>query len=83
MGIGFSLRSGMEAARVAAGMLDGDGDGAGDAAAAYTASIARIYADYRVRLAGIYALERRWPEEVFWQRRLPAPTGARAAPLAG
>jgi flavin-dependent dehydrogenase len=81
MGIGFSLRSGMEAARVAAGMLDGDG--AGDAAAAYTASIARIYADYRVRLAGIYALERRWPDEVFWQRRLPAPAGARAAPLAG
>lgn len=81
MGIGFSLRSGMEAARVAAGMLDGDG--AGDAAAAYTASIARIYADYRNRLAGIYALERRWPEEVFWQRRLPAPPRARSASLAG
>jgi hypothetical protein len=71
----------MEAARVAAGMLDGDG--AGDAAAAYTASITRIYADYRNRLAGIYALERRWSEEMFWQRRLPASAGSRSEPLAG
>lgn len=69
MGIGFSLRSGMEAARVAAGMLDGDGDGDGEAAAAYAASIRQIYADYRNRLAAIYALERRWPLEAFWRRR--------------
>jgi flavin-dependent dehydrogenase len=67
MGIGFSLRSGMEAARVAAGMLDGDGDAEADVA--YAASIRQIYADYRSRLAGIYALERRWPQETFWQRR--------------
>lgn len=81
MGIGFSLRSGMEAARVAAGMLDGDG--ADDAAAAYSASIGRIYADYRSRLAGIYALERRWSEEVFWHRRQAAPAGSRSEPRAG
>lgn len=67
MGIGFSLRSGMEAARVAAGMIDGDGGN--EAATAYAASIRRIYADYRSRLGGIYALERRWPGEVFWARR--------------
>ena len=66
MGIGFSLRSGMEAARIAAGMLDGEGEAA---AATYAASVDQIYADYRSRLAGIYMLERRWPQEAFWRRR--------------
>lgn len=66
MGIGFALRSGMEAARVVLAMLEGD-----DAPAqAYADSIGRIYADYLGRLAGLYALERRWPREAFWARRL-------------
>ena len=65
LGIGFSLRSGMEAARVAAAAAEQD-DGA---AAAYTESVARIYADYRRRLRGIYQHEGRWPQAPFWARR--------------
>jgi flavin-dependent dehydrogenase len=68
LGIGFSLRSGMEAARVAAATLAGDTT----TAAAYASSIRRIYADYRARHRGIYALERRWPQAPFWARRVPA-----------
>ena len=65
LGIGFSLRSGMEAARVAAAAIERD-EGP---AAAYTASIAHIYADYRTRLRRIYQVERRWPQAPFWARR--------------
>ena len=65
LGIGFSLRSGMEAARVAAAAIERD-EGP---AAAYTASIAHIYADYRTRLRRIYQGERRWPQAPFWARR--------------
>jgi flavin-dependent dehydrogenase len=68
LGIGFSLRSGMEAARVAAAQLAGDAT----TAAAYAASIRRIYADYRARHRGIYGLERRWPQAPFWARRVRA-----------
>ena len=67
LGIGFSLRSGMEAARVAAATLAGDTA----TAAAYSDSIRRIYADYRARHRSIYALERRWPRAPFWARRVP------------
>jgi flavin-dependent dehydrogenase len=69
LGIGFSLRSGMEAARVAVAAAEG-GDGA--AAAAYAASVTRIYEDYRARHRGIYLQERRWPDAPFWARRAPA-----------
>lgn len=65
LGIGFSLRSGMEAARVAVAALENDPA----PAAAYAASVTRIYADYRTRLQGIYQLEARWPESAFWARR--------------
>jgi flavin-dependent dehydrogenase len=65
LGIGFSLRSGMEAARVAAAAAERD-DGP---AAAYVASIAQIYRNYRTRLRDIYQQEGRWPEEPFWARR--------------
>ncbi|MBX3744023.1 MAG: tryptophan 7-halogenase [Verrucomicrobiae bacterium] len=65
MGIGFSLRSGMEAARVAVGALEGDVE----PAAHYAASMRRIYADYLRRRSAIYAMERRWPESPFWARR--------------
>jgi flavin-dependent dehydrogenase len=69
LGVGFSLRSGMEAARVAAAAAEQDTRAAG----AYAASVARIYADYRARFLGIYEQERRWPQSPFWTRR----TGAR------
>lgn len=65
LGIGFSLRSGMEAARVAVAGLEHDGQ----PALAYTASVARIYADYQARLRGIYQQEQRWPHSSFWARR--------------
>jgi len=38
-------------------------------ASAYAASVVSIYADYRARLRGIYALERRWSDHPFWARR--------------
>jgi flavin-dependent dehydrogenase len=65
LGIGFSLRSGMQAARVAAAAAEGDAA----PAAAYAASVARIYADYRSRHQRIYQQERRWPQAPFWARR--------------
>jgi flavin-dependent dehydrogenase len=65
LGIGFSLRSGMEAARVAAAATEQD---AGPAAA-YAVSVARIYEGYRSRFRGIYQQERRWPQAPFWARR--------------
>jgi flavin-dependent dehydrogenase len=68
LGIGFSLRSGMEAARVAAAAIDQDAR----PAAAYAASVARIYADYRSRFRSIYQQERRWPQAPFWARRRDA-----------
>lgn len=65
LGIGFALRSGMEAARVAVALIEND-----DAAAsAYAESVVRIYADYRARLRGIYELEKRWSQDPFWMRR--------------
>lgn len=65
LGIGFSLRSGMEAARVAVGYLEGDTAPADE----YATSMRRIVADYRARLEGIYRMEQRWPEGPFWSRR--------------
>jgi flavin-dependent dehydrogenase len=65
LGIGFALRSGIEAARVAAAAVEQD-DGP---VAAYAESVARIYADYRRRLRAIYRRERRWPRALFWSRR--------------
>ncbi|MEN9867706.1 MAG: hypothetical protein RL748_3296 [Pseudomonadota bacterium] len=65
LGIGFALRSGMEAARVAVQAMGGD-TGANQA---YTDSLHRLYADYRFRLRRIYQSERRWPASAFWHRR--------------
>ena len=86
LGIGFSLRSGMEAARVAAAATEED---AGPAAA-YAASITRIYEDYRSRLHGIYSQEQRWPDLVLGTAKTaaalieitsrdPSPASARTA----
>ena len=65
LGIGFSLRCGIESARVAVAAVEQD-DGP---AVAYAASVTRIYADYRDRLRRIYRREGRWPESAFWARR--------------
>lgn len=65
LGIGFALRSGMEAARVAAAASEQ----CYEHAVTYENSITRIYADYRKRLGGIYQREGRWPQAVFWARR--------------
>lgn len=65
LGIGFALRSGMEAARVAVASLENENT----AATAYAASVFRIYDDYRTRLHAIYSLEKRWPHNPFWSRR--------------
>lgn len=72
LGIGFSLRSGMEAARVAAAAAEGDGA----PAAAYSQSLGRIYADYRSRFRALYSQEARWPEAPFWARRRAVRGGA-------
>lgn len=65
MGIGFALRSGMEAARVAVASLENEDT----AATAYVASVVRIYDDYRTRLKAIYSHEKRWSNNPFWSRR--------------
>jgi flavin-dependent dehydrogenase len=83
LGIGFSLRSGMEAARVAVASIEDEAA----PATAYAASVVRIYSDYRARLRGIYELEQRWPEKPFWARRqklsqsVPLPRSLYAPPL--
>jgi len=65
LGIGFALRSGMEAARGAVALLEHDAG----APSAYAASAVRIYDDYRTRLRAIYSLEKRWSNNPFWARR--------------
>lgn len=65
LGIGFALRSGMEAARVAAASIEYDDR----PAASYADSIGNIYVDYRRRLRRIYHSEGRWSRLPFWERR--------------
>jgi flavin-dependent dehydrogenase len=65
LGIGFALRSGMEAARVAAAATEQHFGPATD----YRNSIHKIYVDYRMRLHSIYEREMRWPQARFWIRR--------------
>jgi flavin-dependent dehydrogenase len=65
LGIGFSLRSGIEAARVAVAAAEKDDS----LAMVFEASVSGIYSDYRRRLRRIYCRERRWPTALFWVRR--------------
>jgi flavin-dependent dehydrogenase len=65
LGVGFALRSGMEAARVAVALSDQGSE----LAHHYAASITRIYDNYKTRLRRIYRLEQRWPDSEFWARR--------------
>jgi flavin-dependent dehydrogenase len=74
LGIGFALRSGMEAARVAVALGEAHThpDAEADARAhaqAYEESMGRIWGDYRGRLDRVYQAEQRWPDSPFWARR--------------
>jgi 2-polyprenyl-6-methoxyphenol hydroxylase-like FAD-dependent oxidoreductase len=77
-GILKALRSGIFASYAVADALRGDPTGL----ARYRALMRRELAAYRQTLADFYALEQRWPEQPFWQRRRPAPAEPTAS-LAG
>jgi flavin-dependent dehydrogenase len=64
-GIVTGLRSGLEAAREIAGIAGT----AGSAPAEYDARVQRRFAAYLDGRREQYALEARWPESAFWQRR--------------
>ena len=65
MGIGYALTSGINAAREADMVLNGHTDHL----ATYAADVVRHYDAYRARRNAYYAMENRWPNEPFWQRR--------------
>jgi flavin-dependent dehydrogenase len=67
MGILMALRSGIAAARGIAGHLDGDGD----ALERHAQEVAQRFDGYLAERAAVYALEHRWPDAPFWQRRRP------------
>jgi flavin-dependent dehydrogenase len=68
-GILKALRSGIFASYAVADALRGDPTGL----ARYRALVRREVAAYRQTLADYYALEQRWTERPFWQRRQRAP----------
>jgi flavin-dependent dehydrogenase len=65
LGIGFALRSGCEAARIAAATAFGETPDEGG----YEASTRAIFRQYRQRQQLIYQQELRWIESEFWRRR--------------
>lgn len=74
-GIANALYTGLSAARTVRADLAGDHQ----AGARYAAHLNQIHQVYRQQLSAFYALERRWPEAPFWQRRRqPAAPAARA-----
>jgi flavin-dependent dehydrogenase len=64
-GVYRALVSGIEAARAAAGRLDGDRAALGE----YASGLELNYRDYLARRRVHYGRERRWPESPFWRRR--------------
>jgi flavin-dependent dehydrogenase len=78
-GIVKALRSGVFASYAVADFLT-HGDAAG--LARYRALMRREFAAYRQTLADFYALERRWPDRPFWQRRQQPADGQRASAIA-
>jgi flavin-dependent dehydrogenase len=66
-GIGSALAGGKRAAGVAAAALDGDHLPMRD----YTDYVLANYAHYLVLRQAYYAAEQRWPDAMFWQRRMP------------
>jgi flavin-dependent dehydrogenase len=78
LGIGHALASGIQAARIAAGRLNGDEA----LARTYPHDVARNFEAYVAARRALYRAERRWPERPFWRRRrAPAamPDGAASA----
>jgi flavin-dependent dehydrogenase len=64
-GILNALATGLEGAAV----VDASLRGKGDAVARYAQRLTRVWSAYEVNRAGAYALERRWPDAAFWERR--------------
>lgn len=69
MGIGYAIASGIQAARVAASTLGGDSEHA----RLFAQDVRRHYDAYLAKRKSYYAMEQRWPDSPFWQRR-QAPT---------
>ena len=65
MGILLALRSGLGAARAIAAHLDGDSA----ALERHAQEVAQRFDAYLAERTAVYALERRWPDAPFWQRR--------------
>jgi hypothetical protein len=64
-GISSALGSGFHAASAIFDFLEGSRD----ALPAYSRIIAQAFAQYSILRRAYYALEQRWPDELFWQRR--------------
>lgn len=64
-GISAAMGTGIHAASAIEGFLTGSKE----ALQAYTRMIDQTYARYLIMNYGYYALEQRWPEKEFWQRR--------------
>jgi hypothetical protein len=64
-GIFHALYTGLASAEVAERALSGDASGLSD----YVVKLAKIEVVYQRNLTTWYELERRWPDQEFWQRR--------------
>lgn len=62
MGIGYAITSGIQAARIAA-------SGDREHARLFASDVRKHYDAYLARRRVYYAMERRWPESPFWERR--------------
>jgi flavin-dependent dehydrogenase len=65
MGIGYAITSGIQAARIAANTLGGNTEHA----RLYASDVRKHYDAYLARRRAYYAIEKRWPESAFWERR--------------
>ncbi len=65
MGIGYAIASGIQAARVAASTLGGNGEHA----RLYASDVAQHYRAYLAKRQAYYLIEKRGPESPFWARR--------------
>ena len=65
LGIGHALASGIQAARIVDGRLNGDET----LASAYPADVSRHVGTYLEQRRTLYGFERRWPDRPFWARR--------------
>jgi flavin-dependent dehydrogenase len=66
---GLGVWSAMNAALKAAPVIHGMREGHAEAAEAYNTEHEQAFASYREKHAAYYALENRWPESPFWDRR--------------